>query len=125
MRVLAKRSMTIEGEQTMQIRFLGKSTNGGHSPTLYLTDRNTYIVQGWKVDGRDDVLEIPHALLAFLEPGTCLGVLLQDTGHGTFLLPGKPVTDPEALSHMDMPDHETCFEVPVGQEIRRDAAAAR
>lgn len=109
----------------MKIRFLGKSTNGGQSPTLYLTDRNTYIVQGWKVKGRNDVLEIPHTLLAFLTPGTCLGVLLQDTGHGTFLLFGKVVTDPEALAEMDIPDHETCFEVPVGQEIRQDAIAAR
>jgi len=109
----------------MRLTFLGKNTQSNNSPTLYLSDRNTYVVQGWRVPGHDDQIEIPHPLLAFLEPGTCLGVLLQDTGHGTFLLTGKPVTDAEALAQMDIPDHETCFEVPVGQEIRPDAVATR
>lgn len=108
----------------MQIRFLGKNTNGGNSPTLYLTDRGTYIVQGWRVPGHDDQVEISHPLLAFLEPGTCLGVLLQDTGHGTFILSGELVTDPDVLAEMNIPDHETCIEVPLGQEIRGDAALA-
>lgn len=106
----------------MKLRFLGNNTNKNGCPSLFLTDRGTYIVQGWRVPGRDDVLEIPHPLLAFLEPGTCLGVLLQDTGHGTFSLSGDVVSDPDALSQMDIPGHETCFEVPVGQEIRGDAA---
>ncbi|MFI6998750.1 hypothetical protein [Nocardia sp. NPDC050175] len=109
----------------MKLWFLGNNTNKNGCPSLFLTDRGTYIVQGWRVRGRSDVLEIPHPLLAYLEPGTCLGVLLQDTGHGTFLLSGDVVTDPEALSQMDIPDHETCFEVPVGQEIRGDAALTR
>ncbi|MEU7141101.1 hypothetical protein ABZ942_16735 [Nocardia sp. NPDC046473] len=108
----------------MKIRFLGKNTNGGNSPTLYLTDRGTYIVQGWRVPGHDDQVEISHPLLAFLEPGTCLGVLLQDTGHGTFLLSGEQVSAPEALSQIDIPAHEMCIEVPVGQEIRGDATLA-
>lgn len=109
----------------MRLTFLGKNTNKNGCPTLYRTDRNTYVVQGWRVPGRDDVLAIPHPLLGFLEPGTCLGVLLQDTGHGTFLLSGEAVTDPEALAQMDIPDHETCIEVPVGKEIRGDAALTR
>ncbi|MBF6214627.1 hypothetical protein IU433_14870 [Nocardia puris] len=108
----------------MKIRFLGKHTNGGNSPTLYFTDRGTYIVQGWRVPGHDDQVEISHPLLAFLEPGTCLGVLLQDTGHGTFTLSGELVTDADVLAEMNIPDHETCIEVPVGQEIRGDAAVA-
>ena len=109
----------------MRLTFLGKNTNKNGCPSLYRTDRNTYVVQGWRVPGRDDVLEIPHPLLGFLEPGTCLGVVLQDTGHGTFSLSGEVVTDPEALAQMGIPDHETCFEVPVGQEIRGDAALTR
>ncbi|MBF6297830.1 hypothetical protein [Nocardia amamiensis] len=109
----------------MKIRFLGKNTNKNGCPTLYITDRGTYVVQGWRVAGPPNMIEIPHPLLAFLEPGTCLGVLLQDTGHGTFLLSGEAVTDPETLSKMDIPDHETCVEVLVGQEIRPDATVAR
>ncbi|GGL16781.1 Scr1 family TA system antitoxin-like transcriptional regulator [Nocardia jinanensis] len=48
--------------------------------------------------GNDGVLEIPHPLLTFLEPGTCLGVLLQDmrwfsistTTHRRTSNPGRP-----------------------------------
>ncbi|MFB7718875.1 hypothetical protein [Nocardia sp. NPDC056100] len=109
---------------SLRITFLGKHTQGGDSPTLYATDRETYVVQGWKVPGRDDQVEISHPLLAFLRTGTCLGVLLQDTGHGTFILGGEPVTDPEALAEMNIPDHETCIEVPQGKEIRKYATPA-
>jgi len=30
----------------MQLTFLGKETTGGQSPTLYATNRGTYVVQG-------------------------------------------------------------------------------
>jgi hypothetical protein len=109
----------------MRLRFLGKNTTGTQSPTLYATDRNTLVVQGWKVEGHHDRVEIPHPLLGYLEKGTCLGTLLQDSGHGTFTLRGEPVTDPEALAQMDIPDHELSVEVPVGQEIRPDASSSR
>jgi hypothetical protein len=36
----------------------------------------------------------------------------------TFTLSGTPVTDLEALQQMDLPDHETAIEVPIGKEIR-------
>ncbi|MEV0297176.1 hypothetical protein [Nocardia sp. NPDC050710] len=109
----------------MHLRFLGKNTNGEHSPTLYASDRDTYVVQGWRVPERPDLIEIPHPLLAYLEPGTCLGTLLTDTGHGTFTLTGKPVTDREVLQRMDIPGHESCIEVARGKEIRRDAPSDR
>ena len=54
----------------MRLRFLGKNSLLGDSPTLYATDRDTYVVQGWKV------------------------------------------TDPEVLAKLDLPDDETCVEVP-------------
>lgn len=101
----------------MQLRFLGKTTQGGGSPTLFATDRDTYVVQGWKVTGRRDSVEIPQRLLAHLEPGTCLGALLVDTGRGSFTLSGVLVTDSEALSHMAIPGHETCVEVPKNKEV--------
>ncbi|MGX1812179.1 hypothetical protein ACWIGI_41265 [Nocardia sp. NPDC055321] len=108
----------------MRLTFLGKNTTGTQSPTLYLSDRDTYVCQGWRTDTPEQI-EIPHRLLEFLAPGTCLGTLLADTGHGTFVLTGVPVTDPEALAQMDTPEHEMSIEIPVGQEIRRDAAAPR
>jgi hypothetical protein len=104
----------------MRLRFLGKNTGSHQSPTLYATDQGTYVVQGWRVPDHPDLIEIPHPLLGFLEPGTCLGTRLTDTGHGTFTLTGEPVTDKEVLAQMDIPSHETCVEVPMGKEIRRD-----
>ena len=96
----------------MRLRFLGKETQGGGSPALYATDRNTYMVQGWKVEGDDESAEIPHRLLKHVEPGTYLGALMTDTGRGSFVLSGQSVTDEEALSQMDIPGHETCVEIP-------------
>ncbi len=101
----------------MRLRFLGKSTQGGGSPTLYATDRNTYVVQGWKVEGQDDSVEIPHRLLQYIESGTYLGALMADTGRGSFVLSGQPVTNAEALSQMDIPRRETCMEVPKKTEV--------
>jgi hypothetical protein len=101
----------------MRLRFLGKSTQGGGSPTLYATDRNTYVVQGWKVKVQDDSVEIPHRLLKHIESGTYLGALMADTGRGSFVLSGQPVTDAEALSQMEIPGHETCVEVPKKTEV--------
>lgn len=108
----------------MRLTFLGKNTTGTQSPTLYASDRGTYVVQGWRTS-QPDQIEIPHPLLAYLEPGTCLGALLKDTGHGTFTLEGEPVIDTEALEQMSLPDHETSVEVPKEKEIRPDASASR
>lgn len=105
----------------MRLRFLGKNTQTNNSPTLYATDHGTYVVQGWKTD-KPDCIEIPHPLLGFLEPGTCLSATLHDTGRGTFTLTGEPLDDPEALSQMQMPDFETGIEVPKGKEIRGGTA---
>ena len=100
----------------MRLRFLGKETQGGGSPTLYVTDCNSYVVQGWKVEGRNDSVEIPHRLLTHVEAGTYLGALMVDTGRGSFILSGRAVTDAEALSQTDIPGHETCVEIPKEKE---------
>lgn len=100
----------------MRLEFLGKETQGGGSPTLFATERETYVVQGWRVAGQQNSVEIPLRLLAHLMPGTCLGVELRDTGRGSVILSGNPVTDPVTLSQMDIPGHETCVEVAMGKE---------
>lgn len=107
----------------MQIRFLGGPTGEVGSPRLYATDHNTLIVQGWKTD-RTDRIEIPHRLLQWAEAGTCLAGLV-DTGHGTFSLSGKPVTDPDTLATMAIPGHETAIEIPVAEEVYPDAPNRR
>lgn len=63
----------------MQIIFLGSTSNNGGSPTLYGTDRDTFLIQGWKVldaetlaqlnlPGHETVVEVPKALFSFLPP---------------------------------------------------------
>jgi hypothetical protein len=116
----------------MRLTFLGKETQGGGSPTLFLTDRETYVVQGWKVAGqRPTVIEIPAALLRHLQPGTALDTPLSATGRqweddsgtswDTYTLTGNAVTDPDALSQMDIPGHESCVEV---GRMRKDTDGA-
>lgn len=95
----------------MQLTFLGKETQGGGSPTLFATDRDTYIVQGWIVPGRQDSVEIPTKLLGYLERDTQLAAVLYAAGHDSCILSGVSVTDVKALGQMDIPDHEMCVEV--------------
>ncbi len=102
----------------MRLRCLGVGSQNGTCPTLFASDRGTYVIQGWRIGPDGSVIEIPHILLGFLEPGTCLGATLTDTGRGTFTLSGATVTDLEALQQMNLPDHETAIEVPMGKEIR-------
>ncbi|GAB2675794.1 hypothetical protein [Nocardia goodfellowii] len=96
----------------MRLHLLGKGgTTGGGCPSLYVTDRGTYVVQGWRTDVADRI-EIPHLLTGFAQPDTFIGASMSDTGRGTFTLAGSPVTDPEALRQMDIYPDETCVEVP-------------
>ncbi|MFC8530168.1 hypothetical protein [Nocardia sp. NPDC057227] len=107
----------------MRVRFIGGESGGDGSPRLYASDRDTLIVQGWKAPTVDRI-EIPHRLLAFAEAGTCL-TGLHDTGHGTFMLSGVPVDDPEPLALMQIPGHEAAVEIQAGEEVRPDAPARR
>ncbi|MVO87461.1 hypothetical protein GPA10_22520 [Streptomyces sp. p1417] len=115
----------------MRLRFLGKDSKQGDCPTLYATDRGTYLVQGWKIFANDllmqltiaegeTVVEVPTELFKHLEKdglpsgefrrlGDPLMVL---TPEGTYVVQGREVTDPEALEQMTIPDYETVVEVP-------------
>jgi hypothetical protein len=103
--------------------------NAHHSPTLYASDRDSYIVQGWivtepdvlarlNVSDSDTAVEVPANLLSFL----ALDGLGGDVAHrvppivhvlenGNYIIQGRRVDNAEALSQMDIPDHETCVEV--------------
>ena len=63
-------------EQDMKLTLLGSESEHGDSPTLYATDRDTVVVQGWRVTDvealdkmaipeHETVVEIPLALLRF------------------------------------------------------------
>lgn len=61
----------------MKIRFLGKESTPNDSPTLYETDRETYLVQGYvvtdpealaetHVPAGEAIVEVPKRLMRFL-----------------------------------------------------------
>jgi hypothetical protein len=61
----------------MKLTFLGKDSTPNDSPTLYETDRDSYVVQGWvvtdaealsqlKVPDGETVVEVPKRLMKYL-----------------------------------------------------------
>ncbi len=115
----------------MQLRFLGKNSTPGDSPTLYASDQESYVIQGWKVYANDllmkldvpagqTVIEVPTELFEHLtkdgqETGEIkkfANPIMLVTEQGTCILQGPEMLDAEALSQMRMPDYETCIEVP-------------
>lgn len=109
----------------VRLRFLGKNTQGGGSPTLYATDRDTYVVQGWVVPGQETSVEIPMSLLEYVEANTTLAAVLHTTDHGTYVVSGAAVRDAQALAQMDIPGHERCIEVGKVHKGEVDETAAR
>ncbi|MFE7567908.1 hypothetical protein ACFU76_13205 [Streptomyces sp. NPDC057539] len=115
----------------MRLRFLGKNSTPGDSPTLYASDRDSYVVQGWRVYAQDllaqldvpeghSVVEVPTELFGHLvKDGVATGEIKRFTDpimlvteQGTCIVQGPQMRDAEALSQMRMPDYETCVEVP-------------
>ncbi|MER7174183.1 hypothetical protein [Streptomyces mesophilus] len=115
----------------MKLRFLGKNSTPGDSPTLYASDQDSYVVQGWKVYANDllmqldvpdghTVVEVPTELFEHLtkdglpsaEIKNYAAPIMLLTEQGTCIVQGPEMHDAEALSQMRMPDYETCIEVP-------------
>ncbi|MGH3973037.1 MAG: hypothetical protein ACRDS9_06900, partial [Pseudonocardiaceae bacterium] len=113
----------------MRLRFLGKNSIPGDSPTLYASDRDTYVVQGWKVtdpnvlaklDRPDDetCVEVPAALFVHFAKDGLHGAIanwappvVHVTSEGNYLVQGKRVADPETRTQMIIPEFEDCVEV--------------
>ncbi|MGW5385497.1 hypothetical protein [Nocardia sp. NPDC003963] len=108
----------------MRLQFLGKGgSNVGECPSLYVSDQDTYVVQGW-VTEQAATVEIPHLLTGFAELGTFIGATMTDTGRGTFTLTGRPITEPGTLAQLDLADDETAIEVPKLERSYYGATAA-
>jgi hypothetical protein len=61
----------------VKLTLLGTESENGGSPTLYATDRGTYVLQGWRVTdpealavlsipSHETVVEVPAGLLQYL-----------------------------------------------------------
>lgn len=116
----------------MKLRFLGKDSSPTNSPTLYATDQDSYVLQGWivtdaailarlSVPDDETLVEVPAALLDHLaldgldgldgEVTNVVPPIVGVTPDGNYIIQGKRVTDAEVLSQMSIPDHETCVHV--------------
>jgi hypothetical protein len=113
----------------MHLTFLGKDSQPNQSPTLYATDRDSYIWQGWVVTDpkvlaavtladNETVVEVPANLASHLakdglrgEVAHLVPPIVHVTADGNYIIKGLRVTDAEVLGQMDIPDHETCVEV--------------
>lgn len=114
----------------MRLTFLGKESDLGDSPTLYATDRDTYVVQGWKItddttakqltfaDG-EIAVEVYARLLDHLAKDGVPGVVAEHEPpivhvkqNGNYIIQGARLTDDDARLQMAMPDHEDAVELP-------------
>jgi hypothetical protein len=114
----------------MRLRFLGKDSKPNESPTLYATDQDSYVIQGWivtdpavldrlHVPDDETIVEIPARLMIHLikdgiegEVSNLIPPIVYVLPNGNYIVGGRRVSDQETLSQMDIPDHETCVEVP-------------
>jgi hypothetical protein len=110
----------------VKLKFLGKNSSPKDSPTLYATDQDSYVIQGWIVadpailarlivPDDETIVEVPAALLDHLAldglDGAVANVvppIVGVTENGNYIIQGKRVTDAETLSQMNIPGHETC-----------------
>lgn len=113
----------------MELRFLGTETTGGQSPTLYATDQDSYVVQGWIVTDanvlamfdltEDETLVEVYARLMIHLANDGLGdkvtrevyPIVHVRDNERYILRGKRVTDIRALARMNIPDCETAIEI--------------
>jgi hypothetical protein len=127
--VLQHAATTATKEYTMRLTFLGKESVPDQSPTLYVSDHDTYVVQGWIVTdpqvialiaiaNDEDIVEVPAKLMVHLAKDGVIGdvmnfipPIVHVLDNGNYIVRGKRVTDREALDQMSIPDHETCVEV--------------
>lgn len=113
----------------MKLRFLGKESKPNESPTLYATDQDSYVVQGWivtddavlalfELPDDETLVEVPARLLAHMDKDGLSGEVVRTispivhvTDDGNYIMRGPRVQDTEALSQMHIPPHETCIEI--------------
>ncbi|SDU77082.1 hypothetical protein [Jiangella alkaliphila] len=110
----------------MRLRFIAIDTGKDGCPTLYATDRDSYVIQGWRVadptavaglqlGANETCIEVPSRLLTALEvpkgPAST-EVPYVTTPAGTYVIRGPEILDAETLAQMNVPGHETAVEVP-------------
>jgi hypothetical protein len=114
----------------VKLAFLGKSSDHGDSPTLYATDHDSYIIQGYTVaddavlatldvPAGETVVEVYARLFAFLAEDDVPGVvtrfappIVHVRENGNLVLQGTRLPEDAARFRLALPDHEDAIEVP-------------
>lgn len=113
----------------VRLLFLGEASDSGESPTLYATDRDSYIVQGYVIPdeeraaldtaAHETVVEVYARLFAFLAEDGVAGDLVgrgqpvvgvRDSGN--LLVRGTRLTDEQIRDRLAIPAHEDAVEIP-------------
>jgi hypothetical protein len=115
---------------SMQLTFLGKTSEGGDSPTLYATDRDSYIVQGYVVTDHEllekldppegqTVVEVNAQLFRHLAKdgvtGTvtsCVPPIVHVGENSNYVVQGVRLVDQDARQQLALPEHEDAVEIP-------------
>jgi len=109
----------------MKLRLLGKVTESGNSPTLYDTDQDMCLIQGWVVDDSETLAQLAlpggewHGAGPSVEAGEDLRWLPRRLASG-IALPGNDFWLLDERTAMF--NHFSGDGVPLGQEITDDAA---
>jgi hypothetical protein len=114
----------------VQLTYLGKSSESGESPTLFSTDRDTYVIQGYLVtDGEllakldipdgEIVVEVYARLFAYLVHDGASGTvaswaapIVHVQENGNYIIQGPRLVDDETRNRLAIPGHEDAVEVP-------------
>ena len=113
----------------MRLLFLGKASDSGESPTLYATDRDSYIVQGYVIPdderaaldaaAHETVVEVYARLFAFLAEDGVAGTFIPHgepivgiRDCGKLLVRGTRLPDGDVRGRMAIPAHEDAVEIP-------------
>lgn len=114
----------------MELTFLGKSSENGESPTLYATDQDSYVVQGYVVTDEEllsqldipsgeTVVEVYARLFAYLVDDGVSGTvtswappIVHVRENGNCLVQGARLVDQDIRTNMVIPGHEDVVEVP-------------
>lgn len=100
-----------------------------------MTDRGTYLLQGYLVADIDvgghvlgpgeAVVEVPLSLLPELAADETARSAVRRTDRGTILVRGRLVVDAEALEELNLPAGEAAIEIPISALPELELAHAR
>lgn len=92
----------------MQVQHVAGSCGGAGCPTLYATDRGTYLVQGYVVPGQAGAVAVPRSLVARAKISPSIRAPRADT----LVVSGQPVAPTAVAGLRAFEEGEALVEVP-------------